>query len=290
MKDLLIGHYNTDHTGVTVVVAPKGAVGGGCTRGYAPGTREMGVLHPQNTVEAVHAAVLAGGSAFGLAAADGVMGYLREKGIGLAVGGHVVPIVPAAVLFDLKPDVFAPPTAEFGRLACEAAVENNALRGRVGAGRGATVGKAMGTPSQGGLGLATLRAGALEVSAVVAVNAVGDVYDMHTGKILAGALLPNAQFADQYNAAVGAALQGTAGQNTTVGIIYTNARLTKTEVNAVAENAHDGLAMSIRPVHTRMDGDTLFALATGEVDASIDLVRLLATEAVRLAIIDAVRA
>ncbi|MDI3327882.1 MAG: P1 family peptidase [Alicyclobacillaceae bacterium] len=281
-------------TGCTVVLSPEGAVGGVDVRGSAPGTRETDVLHPVNLVDTVHAVVLTGGSAYGLAAADGVMRYLEERGYGLDVGVGKVPIVPAAVLFDLAVgDGRRRPDAGMGYAACEAAREVPE-RGSVGAGTGATVGKVLGhsRAMSGGIGTAAVRLpGGLVVGAVVAVNALGHVQDPLTGRILAGPLGEDGRPVDALLAMAAARRRPPflPGTNTTIGVVVTNARLTKPGANKVAAMAHDGLARVIRPAHTLYDGDTLFVLATGEIPAEVDLVGGWAAEAVAEAILDGVR-
>lgn len=267
-----VGHY-TDleaATGCTVVLCVEGATAGVDVRGSAPGTRETDLLSPVNLVEEVHAVLLTGGSAFGLDAASGVMRYLEERGYGLDVAVAKVPIVPAAVLFDLTiGSATVRPTAEAGYAACQAASGGPVAEGSVGAGTGATVGKLLGPKfaTKSGIGTASMKIGrGIVVGALVAVNAFGDVVDAESGRILAGTRKP----------VVGGFLntlermKGDVGQtilnlvNTTVGVVATNAYLTKAQATKVAQMAHDGLAMTIRPVHTMFDGDTIFALATGK--------------------------
>lgn len=278
-----LGHASMKGTGVTVAVIDHGGVAGVDVRGSAPGTRETDLLDPTAAVQQVNAIVLSGGSAFGLATADGVMLELAEQGRGLDTGMGIVPIVPAAVIFDLPVTGGTKPTQELGREAVRAAGDNRE-RGNVGAGTGATVGKYLGVPGvmKGGLGQAAVRDGDLVVSAVVVVNALGDIYD--SGVKIAGTynesgFLPT----DSY---VGASVGIT---NTTIGIVATNAALTKAQATKVASTSHDGLARSIRPVHTMDDGDTLFAVSTGNTAAHVNQVCYLAAEAVRLAVLDGVR-
>ncbi len=289
-------------TGVTVVLCKKdGAVGGCSVRGAAPGTRETDLLRPGNLVEKVHAVVLAGGSAFGLDAAGGVMRWLEQNGIGLDMGDAVVPIVPAAVLYDLAVgDSKIRPDAAMGRAACMAA-RKGMQQGRAGAGAGATVGKLIpgAVPQESGVGSASITlAEGVTVGAVVAVNAVGDVYDPRTGEMIACAHMP-----DGTAISAESLLWGTApapqqiripapGSNTTIGVVATDARLTKEQANRLADVAHDGLARTIRPVHTQMDGDTLFALATGQVDREVNFLKLCAAaaEVTARAILNAVTA
>jgi L-aminopeptidase/D-esterase-like protein len=273
VEGIKVGHY-TDReaaTGCTVVLCERGAVGGVDVRGSAPGTRETDLLHPMRLVQEVHAVLLTGGSAYGLAAATGVMRYLEEKGVGFDVGVGVVPIVPAAVLFDLtvgRADVR--PDAEAGYNACQSASDGPVIEGCVGAGTGATVGKLLGPKfaTKGGLGTASQKIGkGIVVGAIVAVNAFGDVVDQRTGEILAGTRKPIVggflNTVGQMKGDLGQTILGLA-QHTTIAVIATNAYLTKEGANKVAQMAHDGLARTIRPVHTMFDGDTVFALATGK--------------------------
>jgi L-aminopeptidase/D-esterase-like protein len=276
VSGLLVGHHERLGggwcTGVTVVVAPEGAVAGVDVRGGGPGTRETDLLAAHNVVEHVHAVLLAGGSAYGLDAAGGVMRWLEEHDIGYRVGdgrGEVVPIVPAAVLYDLRAGDFAKrPDAAFGYAACAAATARPVAQGCVGAGTGAQAG-----PLKGGIGTAsTVLDGGITVGALVAVNSRGHVADPHTGALFGGALALPGEFDDLPVPSAAAAatardrLEATkkmAKLNTTVGVVATDARLTKAECRKVAEMAHDGLARAIRPIHTLFDGDTIFALATG---------------------------
>jgi L-aminopeptidase/D-esterase-like protein len=259
-------------------------------RGSAPGTRETDLLRTGNLVEKLHAVVLAGGSAFGLEAACGVMEYLSERNIGFRAGAHAVPIVPAAVIFDINTDKLVYPDKKTGYEACLNAKEGNYISGRVGAGTGATVGKMAGVPSAGGVGCASVTIGNIVTTAVIVCNAAGDIYDAGDGRVISGARGADGGLIDAYNAALklGSARMP-AGTNTTVGAVITNAALTKEYANKLAAVAHDGLAMSIRPVHTMADGDTIFGLSTGEIaDADINLVLLSAVEAVRLAVLGSV--
>ncbi len=288
-----IGHaQDVDaRTGCTVILCPQGGVAGVDQRGGAPGTRETDLLRPMHMVQQIHGLVLAGGSAFGLDAATGVMRYLAEQGAGFDTGVARVPIVPAAVLFDLavgRADVR--PDAEMGYAACEVATTGPVAEGRVGAGTGATVGKMLGmeNASPGGLGTAMIRLGDLWIGAVVAVNPVGDVVDPATGRILAGARLPDGSgFADSLALLAQSAVSPFPA-NTVIGTILTNASLSKEEANKVAQMAQDGLARAIRPAHTMMDGDTIFALAAGEVPADVNLVGAFAAEVMAAAIVRSV--
>ena len=278
-------------TGVTVILAPEGgAVAGVDVRGCAPGTRETDLLSPEKTVEAIHAVVLSGGSAFGLEAASGVMRKLSESGIGFPVGPVRVPIVCSAVIFDLmigKSTAF--PDRDMGWLAAERASRIVPVGCR-GAGTGATVGKLLGADRCMKSGAGYIELGLPEglwVGAYVAVNACGEIYDGST--ILAGARSKDGKAiisSDEFMLKGGS--RDLTGANTTIGCILTNAKLTKAQCTAVAGMAHDGLARSIRPVHTTMDGDTLFVMASGEVCSHIDTVGYLAEEALRRAVCDAV--
>ena len=307
---LIVGH-NTDAVGVTgctvvLPLDPAGAVGGVDVRGGAPGTRETDLLRPENLVKRVHAVLLAGGSAFGLDAAGGVMGYLEERGIGFRVGASVVPIVPGAVLFDLSiGDARARPDAQAGARACRNATRVAPPEGSVGAGTGATVGKlnGPGLATKGGIGSASLRlADGSTVGALVAVNAAGQVVDPRSGRVLAGARRPGRDgfVADEAYLGLADAESFTAGGtaagvNTTIGVVATDAPLDKAGATRLARAAHDGLALAIRPAHTRYDGDTIFALSMapdGAARPPADPARLDAASArvVAEAILRAVRA
>lgn len=282
-------------TGCTVVLCPEGAVAGVDVRGSAPGTRETDALSPVNLVDKAHAVVLAGGSAFGLAAAGGVMSYLEEQGWGFDVGVTKVPIVAAAVLFDLGVGDFrVRPDRAMGYRAAKLAADGPVAEGNVGAGCGATVGKVLGHGRcmKGGLGTASLQVGELVVGALVAVNALGDVVDPASGRIVAGALaedkktfLDTEAFLRTQSLSAGGAMG-----NTTLGVVATNARLTKAQASKLAQMAHDGYARAIRPVHTMLDGDTIFSLATGRVEADLNQVGALAAQAMAQAILRAVQA
>ena len=291
-------------TGCSVVLAQgpdgAGAVAGVDVRGAAPGTRETDLLAPANLVERVQAVLLSGGSAWGLDAAAGVMRWLEEHGLGLPVGsapGQLVPIVPAAVLFDLHVgDARIRPGADAGYAACVAASTAPPAQGNVGAGAGAVVGKLFGMASamKGGIGTASVRVGDVTVGALIAVNALGDVVDPATGQLIAGARTADGQ---RLRNSVRAMLAGEApqailaGSNTTIGVIATDAPLTKARAQRLAGAGHDGLARAIRPVHTMSDGDTLFALATGHAPPTdFNLLCVMASEAVAQACVSAARA
>lgn len=327
-----VGHFTDARrpTGCSVVLARQGAVCGVDVRGAAPGTRETDLLTPGNLVDKVHAVLLAGGSAYGLDAASGVMRWLEEAGIGLDVGPHPhdstrrlrVPIVPAAVLYDLwLGDGTIRPDAQAGYLACCAASAQPQARGNVGAGAGATVGKLFGTQHamKGGMGSASLRLHGVTVAALVACNAAGDALHPHTGQLLAGAqtAAPAAEstaestaesMAEATTETVAGArplrdtrqalLRGElptplmAGTNTTIGVIATDALLTPAQAKKLAQIGHDGLARSINPVHTQLDGDSLFALATGVSGLALSplLLGVMAAEVVALAVVNAIEA
>ena len=295
-----VGHYtDREHaTGCTVVLSEGGAVGGVDVRGSAPGTRETDLLNPTAQVAEVHAVLLSGGSAFGLSAAQGVMSFLEERGTGIEFGGATIPIVPAAILFDLSlitSDIR--PGPDEGRAACEAASYERVDEGTIGAGTGATVAKLLGRERaiKGGIGTASVDLGAgLQVGAIVSVNAVGGVVDPDTGSIVAGPVSDEGIMQDSIELITTPGFTREAPPaptNTTIGVVATNATLTKAQASKLASVAHDGLAMAIRPTHMMSDGDTMFALATGTTDATADVNRLCAAavRSVSRAIIRAVR-
>ena len=300
VRGLRVGHFTETRrpTGCTVILAPDGAVAGVDVRGAAPGTRETELLSPLNAIEKVHAVMLAGGSAFGLDAAGGVMRWLEEHGIGVPVGPARVPIVPAAILFDLwVGDASIRPDAASGYAACEAATTEPVAEGNVGAGTGASVGKLFGIhrAMRGGLGSASITVGGITVAALVAVNAIGDVIDPATGEPIAGARSADGQ---QLQGTMRSMLRGELmapmqpGSATTLGVVATDAVLTKAQASKVAQMAHDGFARSINPVHTMTDGDTIFALGTGASGrtANLTLIGALGAEMMATAVLRAVRA
>lgn len=287
-----IGHADDEFTGVTCILTDY-AVGGVSVRGGAPGTRETDLLSEKKSQGFVNAVVLSGGSAYGLEASCGVMKYLSERGVGFKAGDITVPLVSQAVLFDLNSG-YHYPNADMGYLAAKNATDSNILFGSVGAGKGATVGKILGVEcaSKGGIGGATCGIGDVFVSAVVAVNALGDVVDHTSGKVLAGARLPDGSFLNTVGALCDgrlAQIMAQSGTNTTIGCVMTNAALDKTQVNKLAEISHDGLALSVRPVHTDVDGDTLFALSNGNKRMDFNIIAALAVEAVARATENAVK-
>lgn len=285
-------------TGCTVILARDGAVAGVDVRGAAPGTRETELLHPSNLVDRIHAIMLAGGSAWGLDAAGGAMQWLEENNIGLNVGFGLVPIVPAAVLFDLPVgDASIRPDAGAGYQACAGASNKPPAEGNVGAGTGALVGKVFGLSRamRGGIGSAAITVDGITVGAIIACNAMGDVIDPNTGQVLAGARTPDGgALINSRNAILNGETPKPvlAGTNTTIGVIATDAILTKAQAHRLALVAHDGLARSINPVHTQSDGDTLFALGTGKAGktAGMLLLSMLAAEATARAVVRAVLA
>ena len=286
-------------TGCTVILAEAGAVAGVDVRGSAPGTIETDLLDPVNLVQHVHAVFLSGGSAFGLDVAAGVRAYLFERKIGFETRAAKVPIVPGAILYDLgvgnRPEIW--PTSDCGYRAAAAATTGPIAEGNVGAGAGATVGKIGGGGAmKGGLGTASIAVPAgsetLLVGAIVAVNAVGDIIDPRNGTVVAGVRTPDGKrLADARTLLrLGAAAPVRPGQNTTIGVVATNARLTKVQASKVAQMAHDGLARTIYPAHTMGDGDAIFALSTGQIDgADVSRVGALAADAMAEAILRAVR-
>jgi L-aminopeptidase/D-esterase-like protein len=298
---ITVGHYTMAErpTGCTVVLADGGAVGAVAVRGGAPGTRETDLLAPVATVQHVHAIVLAGGSAFGLDAAGGVMRYLGERKVGFATSAGVVPIVPAAVIFDLavggRPDIR--PDAACGYEAARRAAAGAVEEGSVGAGAGATVGKLLGVERamKGGVGTAALSLpDGLVVGALMVVNAVGTVIDPRTARAVAGVRTGDGRALEDPFDLIrrGAATPGIGREHTTIGVVSTNARLTRAEALAAAEMAHTGIARAIVPSHTPSDGDTLFVLATGRLgrEANVGALGALAAEVVVDAILRGVRA
>jgi L-aminopeptidase/D-esterase-like protein len=309
IRGIRVGHAQNEEalTGCTVIICEQGAVGGVDQRGSAPGTRETDALNPVHLVNHVHAIVLAGGSAFGLESATGVMRYLEERKVGFNTGVARVPIVPAAILFDLgigRADVR--PDAMMGYQACLNASVDRPAEGNIGAGMGATVGKilGMGQAMKSGIGTASVEIGKkVIVAAIVAVNAFGDIIDSTTNQILAGArtlqkgpfqIGAASYFADTLQVMrtmVGRTVLGfSTRENTVIGVVATNARLTKVQATKVAQMAQDGLARTVRPAHTMLDGDTIFTMATGEHTADVNIVGAFAADVFAQAILRAVRA
>jgi L-aminopeptidase/D-esterase-like protein len=304
---ILVGHAQNLEalTGCTVVLCPKGAISGVDQRGGAPGTRETDALRPMHLVQKAHAVILSGGSAFGLDAAGGVMKYLEENKVGFNTGVARVPIVASAVLFDLGiGDPNVRPDAVMGYQACLAANSGPVAEGNVGAGTGATAGKLFGMKQafKTGIGTASIKIGNLVVGAIVAVNPFGDIIDPETNQIIAGTRAfkkvgiqfgGNEYFADTLNSmssTFGKAILKLSGfNNTVIGVVATNARVSKEEANKIAQMAQDGIAMTIRPAHTMMDGDTIFTLATGEHKEDVNIVGAYAARVFAQAIIKGIK-
>jgi len=299
VSGIRVGHWTSEvrPTGCTVVLAPpEGAVAGVDVRGSAPGTRETELLRPENVVERLNAVVLSGGSAFGLDVASGVVRYLEERGIGFSIGASIVPIVPAAILYDLAlGDATIRPDAAAGYAACEAASPQPPAEGNVGAGAGATVGKLFGLSRamKGGIGTASLTVDGIVVGAIVAVNAVGNIVDPKTGRTVAGArtkrgdalIAPGEIFSGELGAT------SAPGGSTTIGVVATNATLTKVQAHKLAQAAHDGLARAVVPAHTMLDGDTMFVMAASDAKScNPTLLGMMASEVVTAAIVRAVLA
>jgi L-aminopeptidase/D-esterase-like protein len=295
-----VGHFTDTRrpTGCTVVLAREGAVGGVDVRGTAPGTRETDLLAPTNLVDRVHGILLSGGSAWGLDAATGVVQWLEEQGVGYPVGSARLPLVPGAVLFDLMVgDASIRPDAAAGYRACESASTKAPAEGNVGAGTGAAVGKVFGIERamKGGIGTASVTVEGITVGALIACNALGDVIDPETMQVIAGARTRNGKSLMDTRRAL---LRGEppkpllAGTNTTIGVIATDAVITKVQATRLATMGHDGLARSINPVHTMSDGDTLFMLGTGTAGKSLGMMVLgtMVAEAVAIAVARAARA
>ena len=309
VRGIEVGHAQNEEalTGCTVILCRKGAVAGVDVRGGAPGTRETDLLNPINLVEKIHAIVLAGGSAFGLDAASGVMRYLEENKIGFNVGVARVPIVPSAILFDLslgRADVR--PDSAMGALAAASAVIDPPAEGNVGAGTGASVGKMFGMTlaMKSGLGTASIDiGGGVIVGAIVAVNAFGDVIDPEKGQVVTGLRSGKVgplrvgnkkdSFADtlaMMKSPIGRGVLGLASRsNTVIGAVATNAKLTKAQATKVAQMAQDGIARTIRPAHTMLDGDVIFALSTGTKKADVSIIGAFAAEVMAQAILRAVK-
>lgn len=285
ISGLKVGTFTdlTNHTGCTVLLPPPGTVGAVAVRGGAPGTRESAVLGPQAANPYCHAVLLTGSSLFGLRAADGVVDWCEERGIGLALPMGCFPIVGAAVVLDIRNPEMQKLTAESGRAACDAAVEADPEEGSVGVGTGCTVGKEAGSQwaCKGGQGVAVASDGAVQVGAIMGVNALGSVF-ADNGQVLAGCRAPAS--IPRYPGISADSHSITSMENTVIGCIATNAKLDKAGAYRVADLAHSGIVRAVRPAHTSMDGDAIFALATGEVSASVDLVAELAAEAVATAI------
>lgn len=295
IPNIKVGHatHNQENTGCTVVLCGQGAVAGVDIRGSAPGTRETELLRPGFMIRQVHGIMLTGGSAFGLRTADGAMQYLSKQGIGYDARGICVPIVPAAVIFDLRGERDSNfPTREMGYEACQnAAIDFD--EGLVGAGKGATVGKILGIENcmKGGVGSsATQIRGGVKVGAIAVVNALGDVVDPANGKIIAGARKSGSGFVDTVNYLMENPFpKRTPVSNTTLAVVATNADFTKEEINKIAQMAQNGISRTIRPVHTMHDGDIVFSLSTGKLKSDVSVVGEVAAQLVSQAILRAIR-
>ncbi|WP_099158293.1 P1 family peptidase [Virgibacillus ndiopensis] len=298
IKGFSFGHAHDvkAFTGCTVILCKDGAVAGVDVRGGSPGTRETDVLNPINMVEEVHGIFLSGGSAYGLDVGGGVIKFLEEYGIGFDVQVTKVPIVSGAILFDLYPgDPFIRPDKAMGYTACQNAFNNNSFKeGSVGAGTGATVGKCLGYDyaMRGGVGVHAIQIGDIQIGAVVAVNAFGDIVNFKTNQVIAGVydrttksfLNSELKIQEQLNEQSTNRFSG----NTTIGAIVTNAKLTKSQANKIASIAHDGYARAIHPSHTFVDGDTIFALTSNQIEVDLNSLSMLATQVVEQAIYNAV--
>ncbi len=294
---ILVGHAQNLEaaTGCTVILCPDGATPGIDQRGGAPGSRETELLRPMHRVDKIQGVLLSGGSAYGLDAAGGVMSYLEEKGIGHPTIGGIVPIVPTAIIYDLLlGDPKARPDAAMARLACEAASNSPVRQGNVGAGTGAAVGGIMGMPfrTKSGTGSASIDLNGVVIAALAIVNAVGDIYDLDGQEIIAGARTPpdGRTFVDTLKV-FGSRVEGATPpqqSNTVIGVVATNASLTKEETNKVAQMASNGLARVVRPANTMYDGDTIFALSMGERKADVNVVGAYAAEVMAQAIVNGI--
>lgn len=295
VEGIKVGHSQCDKgvTGCSVIICEKGATPGIDTRGGAPGTRETDIFKGEMMIDKIHAIVLSGGSAFGLQASSGVMKYLEEIDVGFNVGITKVPIVSSAVIFDLNiGDYKIRPDFSMGYRAAKTATIKENRQGNIGCGMGATVGKILGPKNsmKSGLGSATISLGKLKVSALVALNSFGDIYDYKTNRQIAGVydykehkLLTTYELMKSSNQNLGFEMK-----NTTIGVIATNAILTKSQANKVSQMAHNGYARSINPLHTLLDGDTIFTMATNKVEGDINLVGTLSAEVMSRAINNAI--
>lgn len=295
VEGIKVGHSDSSEgmTGCTVIICEEGATGGVDVRGSAPGTRETDLFKAEKMVDKVHGVVLSGGSAFGLEAASGVMKYLEERDIGFDVGVTKVPIVASAVIFDLNiGNHKIRPDSSMGYEAAKSASNKESRQGCIGCGMGATVGKILGPENsmKSGLGSATIKLGNLVVSAIVAVNSFGDIYDYENNRQIAGVYdYKNNKMLNTYNIMKNKkkALEFSM-KNTTIGVVATNAKLNKGEANKVAQMAHNGFAKSINPIHTMLDGDTIFTMATNKIEADINLIGTMAAEAMSQGITNAI--
>lgn len=296
VKGIKVGHAQSEQgiTGCTVIICPEGAVAGVDVRGSAPGTRETDLLKPENLVDKIHGIALAGGSAYGLDCTSGMMKYLEDNDIGFDVGVTKVPIVCGAVIFDLLiGDYTIRPDYDMGYEACKNASYDENRQGCIGGGTGATVGKILGANNamKSGLGSVSINVGDLWVAALIITNSFGDVFDFENGKILAGVYdYKENKHLNTYNIMKkNKQLQGFSMKNTTIGVVATNAKLNKAQANKIAQMAHNGLARTINPIHTMFDGDTIFSIATGKVEADINLVGTMGAEAVAKAVNNSIK-
>lgn len=305
IENIKIGNAQNNEagTGCTVIICEKGAVTGLDVRGGGPASRESELMKPTAASGFINAILLSGGSAFGLDAAGGVMEYLEEKNVGFDVGITKVPLVAQSCIFDLSVgDMKVRPDKAMAYEACVDSEKNSPSMGNAGAGTGATVGKlgGMATAMKGGLGSYAVQIGDLKVGAIVAVNACGDIFDYDTHEIIAGLLTPDLknfanteqviyQMCEAAMAAGGSGIENKEMQNTTIGVIITNGKFTKAQMNKIATMAHNGYARTINPVHTSMDGDSIYAMSVGEVVADMDMVGTLAANVMGHAVCDAIR-
>ncbi|MGO1369607.1 MAG: P1 family peptidase [Senegalia sp. (in: firmicutes)] len=296
IEDIFIGNaeYEDGPTGCTVIISEQGFIAGVDVRGGAPGTRETDLLKPENMMEKIHSVFLSGGSAYGLDCASGVMQFLEEKNIGFDTGVAKVPIVCGAVLFDLNlgnPKIR--PDKKLGYTACLNAYENNFKQGSFGAGIGASVGKLYGLKSamKGGIGVYGIQIDDLKVLSIVAVNALGDIVDNESGKIISGLINKKNEFINTEDEMIKnyKFAKNLFGQNTTIGAVITNATFDKAQMNKIASMAHNGFARAIRPSHSTFDGDTIFSLSTGKIKADINAVGMLAARTMEKAILNGVK-
>ncbi len=298
VEGIKVGHasYGEAMTGCTVIICEEGASPGVDVRGSAPGTRETDLFKAEKSVDKVHGIVLSGGSAFGLEAASGVMNYLEEVGVGLEVGPTRVPIVASAVIYDLEiGDYRIRPDLSLGYKAASLASEDEKAQGNIGCGLGATVGKLLGNESsmKGGLGSASIRVGDLVVGAIVVVNAVGDIFDYKDNTQLAGPYrdghMENSYELIKDGSISRASIESSKNKNTTIGVIATNAKLNKSQASKISEMAHNGYARSINPVHTLLDGDSIFTMATNKIESDLNLIGSLAAEVMSRAIVNGIK-
>ena len=305
IENIKIGNAQNNEagTGCTVIICEKGAVTGLDVRGGGPASRESELMKPTAASGFINAVLLSGGSAFGLDAAGGVMEYLEEKNVGFDVGITKVPLVAQSCIFDLSVgDMKVRPDKVMAYEACVNSENNNPSMGNAGAGTGATVGKlgGMATAMKGGLGSYAVQIGDLKVGAIVAVNACGDIFDYDTHEIIAGLLTPDLknfanteqviyQMCEAAMAVGGSGIENKEMQNTTIGVIITNGKFTKAQMNKIATMAHNGYARTINPVHTSMDGDSIYAMSVGEAVADMDMVGTLAANVMGHAVCDAIR-